>query len=314
MSLLSLLIALAVERSLSTKAFRFSFYYQHYQYFFSKNFTAKQGQLASAIFIFLPVLATLLVVDTIDNPAFELLFSTLILIVCFGCNITRASYKNYLYSAFKGEHTTTKMHHQQLLSDKNLPDIGFGQALIWLNYRYYIAIMLYFTVFGAAGAVFYRLLTSVIENKKSACIAQSLATTATDIEHNEEEINAAEEASINQSKTAHQEKVNPTMLSGCQNHHDVLFWVDWLPVRIASFGYMFVGHFSKAMPVWLESLFDNKKPTHQVLIAVAESSEDILVNKDDCTEEPCLLVRLAKRNVLFVFAVISILTLVGLIN
>ena len=85
-------------------------------------------------------------------------------------------------------------------------------------------------------------------------------------------------------------------------------------MRIASFGYVFVGHFSKAMPVWLESLFDNKKPTHQVLITVAESSEDIIVNKDDCTEEPCLLVRLAKRNVLFVFAVISILTLVGLIN
>nr|WP_274620357.1 regulatory signaling modulator protein AmpE [Colwellia maritima] len=28
--------------------------------------------------------------------------------------------------------------------------MGFGQALIWLNYRYYIAIMLFFVVFGAA--------------------------------------------------------------------------------------------------------------------------------------------------------------------
>jgi len=36
------------------------------------------------------------------------------------------------------------MHHKQLLSDKNLPEMGFGQALIWLNYRYYIAIMLVF--------------------------------------------------------------------------------------------------------------------------------------------------------------------------
>jgi AmpE protein len=93
-----------------------------------------------------------------------------------------------------------------------------------------------------------------------------------------------------------------------------LFWLDWLPVRIASFGYMFVGHFSKAMPVWLESLFDNQKPTHQVLIDVAEKSEDIMVNEDDCTAEPCLLVRLAKRNVLLVLAVISILTLAGLLN
>lgn len=313
MSLLSLLIALAVERSLATKAFRFSFYYQHYQYFFSKNVTAKPGQVANGIFILLPVLATLLIVDIIDNPVFELLFSTLVLIVCFGCNITRASYKNYLYSAFKGERTTATMHHQQLLSDKNLPDIGFGQALVWLNYRYYIVIMLYFTVLGPAGAVFYRMLTSVIEDKKSAYIAEAIVTTS--VEHNEAKCNAVtENDSSSRQSITDQQNIKPTLLNGCQNYHHVLFWIDWLPVRIASFGYMFVGHFSKAMPVWLESLFDNKKSTHEVLISVAESSEDIIVNKDDFTEEPCLLVRLAKRNVLFIFSVISLLTLAGLIH
>jgi len=303
MSLLSLLIALAAERSLSAKVWHFNFYYQHYLHFFSKNFTAKQGTAASAAFIIVPVVATYFLLEIIDNAVLQLLISTLILIVCFGCTTTRNSYKNYLHSAFRGEETTTEMHHQQLLTDKNLPQIGFGQALIWLNYRYYIAIMLFFVVFGAAGVVFYRLLTTVIEQQK-------IEKTGSSIESCGEHI----QPSVVQENEPHASQNIPNVQQGCQNHHDVLFWLDWLPVRIASFGYMFVGHFSKAMPVWLESLFDSKKPTHQVLISVAEKSEDIMVNDEDCTAEPCLLVRLAKRNVLLVFAVISILTLAGLLN
>lgn len=303
MSLLSLLIALAAERKLSSKFWHFNFYYQYYLDVFGKNFTAKQGSAASVVFIILPVIATYLLLTLIDNDAIQFLLSTIILVVCFGCTTTRASYKEYLHSAFRGEETTTEMHHQQLLSDKNLPNIGFGQALIWLNYRYYIAIMLFFTVFGAAGALFYRLLTTVIEHKKAQCIADAY------------ESSTQEDVIVqNEQNEEHDSNVTPDILNGCQNHHDVLFWLDWLPVRIASFGYMFVGHFSKAMPIWLESLFDFQKPTHQVLIDVAEKSEDIMLNDEDCTAEPCLLVRLAKRNVLLVLSVISILTLAGLLN
>lgn len=311
MSLLSLLIALAADRTLSAEMWRFNFYYQHYLHFFSKNFTAKQGTIASAVFIILPVIITYLLLDIIDNPVLQLLLSTLILLICFGCTTTRDSYKSYLISAFRGEETTTKMYHQQLLTDKNLPNMGFGQALIWLNYRYYIAIMLYFIIFGAAGAVFYRLLTTVIEHKKAQCIASAAEKNA-EVQTTSAEVSKAEYDGLDE--VPHEGNIAPNIIAGCQNHHDVLFWVDWLPVRIASFGYMFVGHFSKALPVWLESLFDNKKPTHQVLINVAEKSEDIMVNEDDCTAEPCLLVRLAKRNVLLVLAVISILTLAGLLN
>ena len=301
MSLLSLLIALGAERTLSAHAWRFNFYYQYYANFFGKNFTAKQGATAKVVFILLPVIATYLLLALIDNEAIQFVLSTLILIVCFGCTTTRNSYKSYLQAAFRGEDTTTKMHHEQLLSDKNLPNMGFGQALIWLNYRYYIAIMLYFTVFGAVGALFYRLLTTVIEHKEAACIAKAYETdTATTDEQ--------------QSDETHEGDSVPDIIQGCQSHHDVLFWLDWIPVRIASFGYMFVGHFSRAMPTWLESLFDSQKPTHQVLIDVAEKSEDIMINENDCTEEPCLLVRLAKRNVLLLLAVIAILTLAGLLH
>lgn len=315
MSLLSLLIALFSEKSLTSKAWQFDFYYQKYNDFFSKNFTAQQGNIASAVFVLLPVFAVLLILQLLDNALIELILSTLILIVCIGCSNTRSSFKEYLHAAFRGETTTSDLFHQQLLTDKNLPTMGFGQALIWLNYRYYIAIILFFVVFGAAGAVLYRLLTSVVENKTAQCIIKA-SQEKTSQENTEVDADDSITSEVigdeqNESATSH---VAPNLADGCQNHHDVLFWLDWLPVRITSFGYMFVGDFSKAMPVWLESLSDNNKPTYQVLTDVAEQSEDIMVDEEDCTAEPCLLVRLAKRNVLLLLAVISILTLTGFIH
>ncbi len=321
MSLLSLLIALAAERSLSSSWWRFQHYYKAYQSMFSDNDNLakfKQSTLGSAVFILLPVVITSAVLDMVDNGLLYLLLSTVILIICFGCTGTRASYKQYLQSAFRGEETTTELHHQQLLQDKNLPQMGFGQALIWLNYRYYIAIMLYFALFGAAGVVFYRLLTTVIEQENlsaSKCEVEDVSKDAD--QHEGSEIvseEKVENSAVHETNTEHETENPPNLEVGCSCHHDVLFWLDWLPVRITSFGYMFVGHFSKAMPVWLESLFDLNKPTHKVLIDVAEKSEDLMVSKDDCTAEPCLLVRLAKRNVLLLLAVISILTLAGILN
>ncbi len=300
MSLLSLLIALAAERSLSTSAWRFDYYYQRYVNFFQNNtqlIEIKNNTLGYTVFLMLPVIITYAILAFADDGIVHLVLSTLILIVCFGCFTTRDSYKHYLHSAFRGEGSTTDFYHQQLLEDKNLPQMGFGQALIWLNYRYYIAIMIFFVLFGATGVVFYRLLTSIIEQKKSC-----LDITKNTDEHceSQEEINDTEGV--------------PSISSGCKNYHDVLFWIDWIPVRITSFGYMLVGHFSKALPIWLENISNISRPTYQVLIDVAEKSEDIMIDNEDCTAEPCLLVRLAKRTVLLILAIISILILTGILN
>ena len=77
---------------------------------------------------------------------------------------------------------------------------------------------------------------------------------------------------------------------------------------------MLVGHFSKALPVWLESFFEIKKPADQILGDVAKKSEDMMIDNQDCTAEPCLLVRLAKRNLLLLLAVVAVLTLSGVIS
>lgn len=311
MSLLSLLIALMAEKSLSSPLWRFDHYYQQYVSFFHNNSTLsklKNSNLSYTLFLLLPVAVVYGVLALVDDGLIHLIISTLILIVSFGCVSTRESYKQYLHAAFSGEATTAELHQQQLLQDKNLPPMGFGQALIWLNYRYYIAIILFFVFFGAVGVVFYRLLTTAIE-QQNGCSLDSKPE-----DKNNEKQTDTEEASDSALDGSNEQYNAPNISSGCKNYHDILFYLDWLPVRITSFGYMFVGHFSKALPVWLESLFDGNKPAHEILIDVAQKSEDIMVDEDDCTAEPCLLVRLAKRNVLLILAVISILTLVGIVS
>jgi AmpE protein len=194
-------------------------------------------------------------------------------------------------SAFRGETEQCEGYYRQLLADKNLPDLGFGQSLIWLNYRYFIAIMLFFMVFGAPGALCYRLLTKINEDT--------------------EETQETQETDSSQRLSTDPIEQWSNRIELAQK---ILFWLDWLPSRVVAFGYMLVGHFSKALPVWLENLFEFNKSPQNVLVTVAEKSEDFMIDDDDCTAEPCLLVRLAKRTLLLCLAFIAILILTGIIN
>jgi len=330
MSLLSLLIALAAEKSLSSSVWCFDYYYQRYINLFSGNATLSQHNgsvLGSAIFILLPVLIVHLALSLVDDGLLYFIISTLVLIVCFGCAELRGRYKDYLQALQQGEETTAELHHQQLLQDKNLPAMSFGQVMIWLNYRYYIAIMLFFVFFGAAGVVFYRLLTTVIEQRHENSIESTVESptesgnadaeiSTSPVTHNDDlssksaDVDQTSELNEPVQETEASEQA-PDITSGCKNHRDVLFYLDWIPVRIATLGYMFVGHFSKALPTWLENLYDLRKPAHKILIDVAKKSEDIMISKENCTAEPCTLVRLAKRTVLLILAVVSVLILMG---
>ena len=279
MGLISLLISLAAEKSLSSPYWQFNFAFGHYMKMVrQQNFHRKvTGTLLPILLLAIPVSLTYLALSLVEDSVLNLVLSTAILIICFGCVKTRDTYKCFLQSAFKGELTTCDLHYQQLLTDKSLPNYGFGQTLIWLNYRYYISVMMYFVVFGAAGAVFYRLLCSLDEQQHRLKNKDPESAAITDV------------------------------------YARVLFWADWLPVRLASFGLMIVGHFSKAFPVWLENITEINKAPQCILIDVAQKAEDIMVDDEDCTAEPCLLVKLAKRNVLLWFAIIAVLTLTGTI-
>lgn len=280
MGLISLLIALIAEKKLSSPFWQFnnafSYYINYTKHIDMQN--KVKGKLFPLILVGVPVALCFLLLHYIDDSVLHLVLSTVILIICFGCVKTRDCYKQYLHSAFRGELTTCDLHYQQLISDKNLPPLGFGQTLIWLNYRYYVSVMLYFVVFGAAGALFYRLLCVLSEQQKALRVDDE----------------------DNQSTTA--------------TYSQLLFWADWVPVRIATFGFMLVGHFSNAFPIWLENVFSFNKRPQSILVDVATKAEDVMVDEDDCSAEPCLLVNIAKRNLLLVLSVVAVLTLLGFIN
>lgn len=94
----------------------------------------------------------------------------------------------------------------------------------------------------------------------------------------------------------------------------ILNLIDWIPVRITSFGFLVIGHFSRAFPTWLGYLPDPATSAKTVLLDVSKKAEEIEPDDKNCTQEPCTLVRLAKRNVMFLLVVIAILTLSGWLN
>lgn len=278
MSLLSLLFALAVERSMSSKFWQLSFYVNHMIVFSQRSRLFKtplDNIISSAMFILLPTVVVFGFSAFFNHSIFELLLSCAVLLICIGCQFTRTKYKCFLQSAFRGDLKLCEKEYQALLVNKNLPDIGLGQALIWLNFRYYIAVILIFIAFGPTAIVFYRLLITLVEYTPN-------------------------ESDVTNNTT--QQKLSK-----------LLFWVEWPLIRIVSFGYMLVGNFSKALPIWLENVFDFTKQPYILLSDVAKQSEDFQLDEDDCTAEPCLLVRLAKRSLMLLLAVIAILTITGVI-
>ncbi|MDN3653586.1 regulatory signaling modulator protein AmpE [Thalassotalea ponticola] len=281
MSLISLLFALAAERVLMSQRWHFDVYYRAYvrfvRRFVSKGEICKsRGNLLA--FAVLPALALWAVLEFIDSAVIEFLLSTAILMVCIGCQTARNGYKHFLNAAMRGDDVAMSHQQMQLQGEQSFDGETFGQTLVWLNYRYYMAVMILFVFFGIAAVVFYRLLVAA----------------NTSIRHDNDDLVLPEQA---QQKSA-----------------SLLAIIDFIPVRFVAFGYMLVGHFSRALSTWLEGLLNSKLSNRQYLCDVAKQSEEITVADGDYTSEPSFLVRLAKRNVMLLLAAVAFLTLAGAVH
>ena len=87
--------------------------------------------------------------------------------------------------------------------------------------------------------------------------------------------------------------------------------LDFIPVRLASLGFLLVGDFSKAISVFFSNLMDIAADAKNMLSDVAKAAEDVDPESDDCTDEPCTMLKLARRNMLLLLAVMAVLTLGG---
>jgi len=96
----------------------------------------------------------------------------------------------------------------------------------------------------------------------------------------------------------------------------LLFLIDWLPARVVAFAYVLVGNFAHAMPVWFSVCSNVKLPAYDVVSKVAMAAEQISkAQADECITMAgtCRLVQLAKRTLLLLAVMVSMLTIFGVL-
>lgn len=86
--------------------------------------------------------------------------------------------------------------------------------------------------------------------------------------------------------------------------------VHWLPTRIMSFGFLMVGNFGKALPVWLSSVGNTPQNNFAALSKVANAAEQLEPShEDDVTSTALTTVALMKRNLLFFIVLLAVMTI-----
>lgn len=274
MTLISLLLVLAIERiTTKTRYWQSEYYFEHYLGLLKDKKWLSEKSTSWHLFalIIIPPLLLAVAMQSIGSGFIGFVFNTLILMVCLGSPAVRAVYKCYLQAANRGDLEACDLYAQQLAGQQQGID-SFGTSLVWNNYRYYAAVVMWFVIFGSVGLLFYVMARGFDQHL--------------------------------------QERQHPL---ACQATN-IMAILDWLPVRLTAAGFMLVGHYSRALPVWLSYLPDTAVSAKTLLNDVSRAAEEVEPDTDDCTEEACTLVRLAKRNMMFLVVVVAMLTLAGLIH
>lgn len=168
MTLLSMLIALIVERlAVRSSKWQLVSYLRPYLNYADKApfslLTQQQGGLL--FWCVLPVLLLTLLLWLIDFWLVTLVVNTLVLLLCMGCWHYRQLYKQYLNAAARDDQQAAYLTMQQLNTDAGIrqDDLSHGQRLVWLNFKYYAAVLFWFAVLGAFGALLYAILRLLAE-------------------------------------------------------------------------------------------------------------------------------------------------------
>ena len=292
MTLISMLIALIIERlAVRSEAWQFLFYAKKYLSLSQSSALSKLSEDSKGkyLWVLLPGMLYALVLWLAGSSLITLVLNTLVLLVCIGCWHYRQLYKQYLNSCDRADNEAAFLTMQQLSADVGLKEaeLSYGQRLVWLNFRYYAAVLFWFALFGGAGAITYALLRQINEP----------ATW-------DKPMKLAEEGDA----TSEFVEATPDIPKEFQQ---LMFWADWLPARLFGVGLALVGHFSRASASLLTFLGDFATPADTVVTTVAKAAEPLPDDAYNCAEETGCMVQLAKRNVLFFLALVAVLTLSG---
>jgi len=280
MILVSIIIALIFERLGARSNYWQISYYANGYLNRSNGLLVKTGLLGSKvgflIWLALPIFAVAGVYFLSDFVLWHLGINVVILLVCFGCAKQRALYKAYLNALTRDDTTAAYLYAQQIgqkhtANEENNETLG--QTLAWVNFRFYCAVIFWFVVLGAPGAVLY-----------------ALIRTYADLVREDHKVVFAKRFKL---------------------LHQILFWLDWLPARITSFGYLVIGNFNKGTSCWLHYALNFHSANRKVVTCTALAAEQVEKRYYGCTYEATCMIKLVKRNVLFYLVLIALLTLFG---
>lgn len=282
MTLISMLLALIIERlAVRSNKWQASGYCRAYVRFTAGSALHKLAShsLGQYLWLALPGALVMLVLCLADSHLLSLVVNTVILLVAIGCWHYRQLYKQYLNEMDRGDNEAAFLTMQQIRKDigSTHEQSSYGQLMIWLNFRYYAAVVFWFLVLGAFGAMTYAL-----------------------VRHLQETV--AEEDAANYAAC---------LSEGNKAVHYVAHWADWFPARLFGLGFALVGHFSRASSALLGYFLDFTASNEQVVVAVATAAEAIPVESINTLDDTSYMVQLAKRNMLFFLAFTAILTLTG---
>lgn len=323
MTLICMLIALIIERlAVRSQPWQWLSYVQPYLRMSERGVLATLQQHAYGVFVWwlLPALLVTVLLALADFWLLNLIVNILVLLVCMGCWHYRQLYKQYLNAQARGDHEAAFLVMQQIRQQAGISsaELTHGQQLVWLNFKYYAAVLFWFALLGAFGALAYATLRQLAEP------VTYLAATGASSETEPGQTDTSGAVAANSSPEVSQAVASDTVTSTTAQTQaeqylrtvaqDLSHLADWLPARLFGVGFALVGHFSKASATLLSYAADLTTSAEQVLTEVAQAAEPLPVEQTNCSDESCSQVQLAKRNILFFLALVAVLTLSGLLS
>ncbi|MGY5958446.1 beta-lactamase regulator AmpE [Kosakonia sp. BK9b] len=281
MTLFTMLLVLAAER-----LFKLG---EHWQLDHRLEVVFRRVKHYSMIRTVLMTALVMLVTFLILRALLGLFFNVPLLVVwillgllCIGAGKVRLHYHAYLKAAARNDsHAHNAMANELTLIHGVPPGCDereflreLQNALVWINFRFYLAPLFWFIVGASWGPVLlagYAFLRAW------------------------------------QSWLARYQTPNERQQSGIDA---ILHVLDWIPVRLAGVVYALVGHGEKALPAWFASLGDRYTSQYQVLTRLAQFSLAREPHMDK-VETPKAAVSMAKKTSLVLVVVVALLTIYG---
>ncbi len=234
---------------------------------------------------FLVALLTWKLIDISRSVAFgipAIVLSIIISLLCIGAGALRHDYRGYLQAVRQDDFEQQNEYIARLTmiqgtlsdttKDERLHEIQ--NALIWINFRYYLAPIFWLTVLGHFGP-------AVLMGYGCLRAYQGwLAQHATAVQRAQSGVDG------------------------------ILHWLDWFPARLAGIAYALLGHGEKALPAWIASLTDLRSSQYKVVSQLAQfalSKESHL----DPVAAPVAAVTLAKKATFTIVIIVALLTIYG---